>query len=189
MPGDGLLLPLVVVLLLIVGLCIGGYMWWRARTDAPADVVAQRLPAQTPGLYEPLQVTLYYPWSGMLASVTARVTRQPDTQAQAREALAALFAEQHAKETLVLKDLRLRAVFVDATGMAYVDLTAADQRDVRASAWEELLSLYAIVNTLTQNFEEIKQVRFLVDGKEAQTLAGHIELARKFGKRTDLVRQ
>ena len=56
-------------------------------------------------------------------------------------------------------------------------------------SWEELLALYAMVNTLSQNFEEIRQVRFLVDGREAQTLAGHIELSRKFTKRMDLVKQ
>jgi hypothetical protein len=46
-----------------------------------------------------------------------------------------------------------------------------------------------MVNTLSQNFEEIRQVRFLVDGREVQTLAGHIELSRKFTKRMDLVKQ
>jgi hypothetical protein len=40
-----------------------------------------------------------------------------------------------------------------------------------------------------QNFDEIKQVRFLLNGKEAQTLAGHVDLSRTFTKRMDLVRQ
>jgi hypothetical protein len=64
-----------------------------------------------------------------------------------------------------------------------------EQREVRASVWEELIALYAMVNTLSQNFEEIRQIRFLVEGREVQTLAGHIELSRKFTKRMDLVKQ
>jgi hypothetical protein len=60
---------------------------------------------------------------------------------------------------------------------------------VRASAWEEQLAIYALVNTLLQNFEEIKQVVLLLDGGEAQTLAGHMDLSRTFTKRMDLVKQ
>jgi hypothetical protein len=60
---------------------------------------------------------------------------------------------------------------------------------VRASAWEEQLAIYALVNTLLQNFEEIKQVVLLLDGGEAQTLAGHMDLSRTFAKRMDLVKQ
>ena len=46
-----------------------------------------------------------------------------------------------------------------------------------------------MVNTVMQNFYEIKGVRFLVNGREAQTLAGHVDLSGKFQKRMDLVQQ
>ena len=51
------------------------------------------------------------------------------------------------------------------------------------------MAIYAVVNTLTQNFEEIKEVRFLLDGREAQTLAGHIDASVFFSARPDLARQ
>ena len=69
-----------------------------------------------------------------------------------------------------------------------MDLAPASETGVRASAWEELLAVYAVVNTLVQNFEEIRQIRFLLDGKETQTLTGHIDLGRTFTKRMDLVK-
>jgi hypothetical protein len=89
----------------------------------------------------------------------------------------------------VLRDIRLRAFYLDASGTAYIDLAAGLKKDVLASAWEEQLALYAMVNTLLRNFEEIKQVLFLFEGGEAQTLAGHMDLSRTFTKRMDLVRQ
>jgi hypothetical protein len=49
--------------------------------------------------------------------------------------------------------------------------------------------MYAMVNTLMQNFEEIREVAFLVDGRQAPTLAGHMDLSRRYGKRMDLVKQ
>jgi flagellar basal body-associated protein FliL len=137
---------------------------------------------------EPLSVALFYPRDGMLASGTALAPRQADAQTQAREALAALFSDQRAAEAPVLRDVKLRAFYLDTQGTAYVDLTAGHE-EVRASAWEEQLAVYAMVNTLMRNFEEIRQVAFLVDGAEAPSLAGHMDLSRTYGKRMDLVRQ
>jgi hypothetical protein len=137
---------------------------------------------------EPLTVTLFVSSDGFLSTGSIAVKRQPDTQAQAREVLTTALADLRAAQSPVLRELKLRGLFIDG-GTAYVDLAPLPQTGIRSSALEELLAIYAIVNTLGQNFEEIMQVRFLVDGKEAQTLAGHIDLSRTFTKRNDLVKQ
>lgn len=186
-PGNALL-P-IVALVLVAVLCIGGFLWWRMRPAAPSAGEAQQSAAAVLQLNEPVMITLSVPADGLLAAVQAPITQQPDAQSLAREALAALFADPAGSQSPVLKDLRLRGVYFDAGGTGYIDLAPVDQREVRASVWEELIALYAMVNTVSQNVEEIKQVRFLVDGREVQTLAGHIELSRKFTKRMDLVKQ
>lgn len=186
-PGDWLLTVVAVALAAV--LCIGGVLWWRMRAAPPATNAAQQPATAAQRLNEPLVITLSVPVDGLLVAVQAPVTRQPDTQSLARESLAALFADPTGSKAPVLKDLRLRGVYLDAVGTCYIDLAPVEQREVRASVWEELIALYAMVNTLSQNFEEIRQVRFLVDGREVQTLAGHIELSRKFTKRMDLVKQ
>jgi len=170
----------------------GVFVWLRLSAPNPQ----QNQTAQAPSLLshaarpdEPLAIALYYPADGVLATGTLPVKRQPDLQAQAREALGAAFADQRVLQAAVFRDLKIRGLFLDASGTAYVDLSFARQNGVAASAWEELLAIYSLVDTLTQNFEEVKQVRFLLEGKEAQTLAGHIDLSRKFDKRMDLVKQ
>jgi len=188
MPGNTLL-PVFVAVALAAVLIVGGVLWWRMRAVAPATGPAERPVEAALLLNEPVVITLAVPVDGLLAAVPAPVTRQPDAQSLAREALAALFADPVGSQAPVLKDLRLRGVYLDAAGTAYVDLAPPEQRELQASVREELIAIYAMVNTLSQNFEEIKQVRFLVDGKEVQTLAGHVELSRKFTKRTDLVKQ
>jgi len=186
---DSRLLPIVATALLVAVLCVGGMLWWRMRAVPPAASETQQPSAVGQRLNEPLVITLSVPVDGLLVATQAPVTRQPDTQSLAREALTALFADPIGSKAPVLRDLRLRGVYLDAAGTGYIDLAPVEQREVRASVWEELIALYAMVNTLSQNFEEIKQVRFLVDGREVQTLAGHIELSRKFTKRMDLVKQ
>jgi sporulation and spore germination protein len=187
--GDSRLLVAVVIGVVLIA--AGGF-YVQMRRDA-AD--AARKPAE-PAAYpliqpafrnEPLSATLYYPLEGMLAAGTTPAKRQPDTQAQARETLVAVLQDRRAAQAPVLGDIKLRAFYLDGQGTAYIDL-APPALPVRASAWDEQLAVYALVNTLMQNFEEIRQVAFLVDGREAQTLAGHLDLSRKYAKRMDLVR-
>lgn len=134
--------------------------------------------------------TLFVPGDDTLGTVVVAVKRHPEVQLQAREAVAAVLAAGQGTQSSVLRELRLRALYLDASWTAIVDLSAAspNQKEIRASAEDELLAVYALVNTLTQNFPEIRQVRFLMDGREAQTLAGHIDLSRAYVKRTDLVK-
>jgi hypothetical protein len=185
-----LLISTVIIIFAIIA--SGGgllWLWMNSTKTAPAPVEQDRQLTQRLLRDEPLSITLYYPHEGMLAVVPALVKRQPDVQSLAREALAALFADQRAQLEPVLRDIRLRELYLDSSGTAYIDLTPGRQKDVRASAWEEQLAIYALVNTLLQNFQEIKQVVLLLDGGEAQTLAGHMDLSRTFAKRMDLVKQ
>lgn len=187
--SNWLLLGVVIIVFIVAS---GGIMLWlRQRSiDAPRNPAMQdqRIEQQF-RRDEPLPVTLYYPSEGMLATGSAAVQRQPDTQSQARELLIALFADQRISLTPALRDLKLRNFYLDAFGTAYIDLTLGPQKDVRASAWEEHLAIYAMVNTVLRNFDEIKRVFLLLDGREARTLAGHMDLSRPFMKRMDLVRQ
>ena len=138
---------------------------------------------------EPLALTMYMPVDGMLERISAGIFRQPELQLEARAAAAAVLASERAGEAVILRDLELRALYLDPAGTVYLDLAARNRKDLQGSAWDELLTVYALVNTMTQNFAEIRQVRFLVDGREAQTLAGHVDLSRAFVRRNDLIRQ
>jgi len=187
---------LIVVVILIIVLAGAGYFAWALlvntkQTEQPATSVMSQLSvsASTTRLNEPMLITVYYPSENGLVAGTASVKRQLDMQSQAREVVAVILSDQRPERAAMLRDLRLREFYLDATGAAYVDLSPLTQAGVRASAWEEMLALYAVVTTLMQNFEEIKQVRFLLDGKEVQTFAGHIDTSRTFNRRMDLVKQ
>jgi Sporulation and spore germination len=187
---DNRLLLVIIGVILIV--TAGGFFYWtyQLSPDAVQKQADQNMKPQIqPALRnEPLPITLYYPRDGMLVSSPVPVKRQPDVLAQAREALAAVFLDQRAAQAPVLKDVKLRAFYIDSQGTAFIDLTLGQAQPVKASAWDEQLAIYSMVNTLTLNFDEIRQVAFLVDGREAQTLAGHMDLTRKYGKRPDLIK-
>jgi spore germination protein GerM len=80
----------------------------------------------------------------------------------------------------------VRALFLTEGGQAYVDLS----RDVATAhpggSLNEMLTIYTIVHALTFNLPAVTAVQLLVDGKEVDTLAGHVDLRRPLSKNVRL---
>jgi hypothetical protein len=96
---------------------------------------------------------------------------------QAREIIAAQIAP--VAEPLVSAippGTSLRAVFLTEGGEAYVDLSREVMTAHTGGTQNELLTVYSIVNALTVNLPAVNSVQMLVDGKEVETLSGHIDL-------------
>ena len=71
---------------------------------------------------------------------------------------------------------KLRAVYITSGGTCYVDLSRNAGRDHPGGCNSEILTIYSVVNSLVLNVPEIKRVKMLIEGEEALTLAGHIDL-------------
>jgi hypothetical protein len=78
------------------------------------------------------------------------------------------------------EETRLRAFYLGEDGTAYVDLDESISRHHPGGVTLERLSVYSLVNSLVLNSDAIKTVRILIQGREAETLAGHIDLQRAF---------
>ncbi|HET9941990.1 MAG TPA: GerMN domain-containing protein, partial [Terriglobia bacterium] len=76
----------------------------------------------------------------------------------------------------VPKDTKLQEVFIDDTGMAYVDFSSTIAANHPGGMLSEQATVYSVVNSLTYNLPEIRQVKILVGGAEKETLAGHFLL-------------
>ena len=82
----------------------------------------------------------------------------------------------------------LRALYLNpARGEAYVDLSREAVTAHTGGSLDELLTIYTIVNALTSNLPAVTSVQVLVDGKEVDTLAGHVDLRRPLVKNLALV--
>jgi Sporulation and spore germination len=70
----------------------------------------------------------------------------------------------------------------DATNgmLAVVDLSAGFAASQPSGIEPETLTLLSIIGTLHANIPSITEVRFLIDGHPAQTLAGHADLTRTY---------
>ena len=74
------------------------------------------------------------------------------------------------------KDTKLLEVFIDDAGVAYVDFSDTLSANHPGGMLNEQVTVYSIVNSLTYNLPEIRQVKILVGGAEKETLAGHVLL-------------
>jgi len=78
--------------------------------------------------------------------------------------------------TYIPEGSSVREVFMDPNGICYVDLHGSISANFKGGTSAENHAVYAIVNTIMKNFPKVNGVRFLIDGKEAETLAGHIKI-------------
>jgi|Deesub1362B_J571_1020462.scaffolds.fasta_scaffold00002_311 spore germination protein GerM len=83
--------------------------------------------------------------------------------------------------------VQLREIFISEEGIAYVDFSREISEAQPYGATSEMLAIYSVVNTLTYNFKEIKKVFLLVEGRERETLSGHVDLRRPFLPMNDLI--
>jgi hypothetical protein len=81
----------------------------------------------------------------------------------------------------------LRALYLGPKGDAYVDLSRDVVTAHTGGSLDELLTIYTIVNALTTNLPAVTSVQVLVDGKEVDTLKGHVDLRRPLAKNLALV--
>jgi len=83
----------------------------------------------------------------------------------------------------------VRAVFLTDAREAYVDLGGAVVSGHSGGALDEALAVYAIVNVLTVNLPEVTTVQILIEGREVDSLRGHIDLRSPLGRATDWIQK
>ena len=120
---------------------------------------------------------------GRLISAERDVAYAEQPVDQAREILNAQFAPVAAPlVSAIPTGTVLRALFITETGQAFVDLSRDAATAHPGGSLNEMLTIYTIVHALMFNLPAITAVQLLVDGKEVDTLAGHVDLRRPLSK-------
>jgi len=107
-----------------------------------------------------------------------RVVLHPDDPAGLADTIVKALIKGPQKGLLktIPADTQLRALYITPDGTCYVDLSEAVRKNHPGGSKSELLTIYSMVNSLVLNVPEIERVQILIEGNEAPTLAGHINL-------------
>jgi hypothetical protein len=116
--------------------------------------------------------------NGKFFNVQATIYQSKTRINQMRQVLLAFFnGPRTGKDQVpVPEGLKLNDFYFTPQGAAVVDISTDQITPGKFGFYEEVLLIRALIETLSQNFYEIKQVKVLVDGKDAKTLAGHYAL-------------
>jgi hypothetical protein len=184
----------LVVLGVLVGAAALGWALFAWVPNLIAPRQATRGAAAVPDLpagARTIRATLFYGNEGGdgLVGVEREVLQADDTAEQARNILERELEAAPAPLLQVVPDAtRVRTVFLISGGTAYVDLTGEVSSAHSGGSLDELLTVYAIVDALTVNLPSITSVQILIDGKEVDTLAGHVDLRRPLPANRILIR-
>ena len=77
---------------------------------------------------------------------------------------------------LIPADAVLRHTFIDERGTVFIDFSGSIRVPSQGGVLFEWLLAASIARTVLENVERVKKVVFLVDGKPAATLTGHVDL-------------
>ena len=175
------LIPLIAGLIAIAASCDG--------RERPAAVPAAAAPPQdaaagAAGEAAPLgrsTVTLYFPSAtgNGLATETREIVDTARPADRGTQIVAALLDGPKSDGLLpaVPSGTTLRQLWVREDGNAYVDFSEELAQGTSGGSADEILTVYAIVDSLTANVPAIRRVGILVAGREHDTF-GHLDLRR-----------
>jgi spore germination protein GerM len=153
----------------------------RPRPQQPSPT------ATAPAPTAHITATLYYAsQSGdSLVAVRREVPLAEGIVAQGRQIVAAQLEPAPMPYVSVIPTgTSLRAFYVTERGEAFLDLSGHISSGHPGGSLTELLTVYALVNTVTANLPAVQRVQILVEGKEVDTIAGHVDVRRPL--QTDL---
>lgn len=165
--------------------------WYRSGDPAEQQAGASPQAAQGQTPQKKITATLYYVSEDGMSLVPAQreVPFGDPITDQAKYIVEAQLATVEAPlASAVPSGTKVRAVYVTERGDAFVDLSSEATINHPGGALDELFTVYTIVNALTVNLPAIQRVQILVDGKETDTLAGHVDLRQPLSKNLNWVK-
>lgn len=118
-----------------------------------------------------------------LTSIEREITYGEGTLEQAREIVAAQVAPvTDPLVSAIPPGTTVRALFITEGGEAFVDLSADVMAHHSGGSTDEMLTVYTLVNAITENLPAVTAVQLLVDGKEVDSLTGHVDLRTPLAK-------
>jgi hypothetical protein len=171
----------ITIALLLAGILLSGIFMMRLRREEQA-ASQETLPAPAAppvvGKQEHIRVLVAYDDDQALRWRETDAFMPEDRGLRAREALRAVLAQylQNPSPHPLGKGADVKEVYLIGDDTLVVDTTRAFADNHPSGILFEDLTLCSLIETLAANVPGVARVKFLVDGQERETLAGHADL-------------
>ena len=175
-------LLILTAVLFSVAVLMSVYVWQLERHEeekAPPARAAEHVNPPPSGPVEDATLWVADDKRGELRAQKVSIPLNSIRQQKAGElirALIGIYARKDSPHPLTA-GAEMHDVYLLDPGLAVLDLNTAFVDTQTSGILAEELTLLSIVQTLTANIPEIARVKILVDGRERETLAGHVDLA------------
>ncbi len=135
-------------------------------------------------------ITLFFPSEGdsLLHPEEREIVASPSLVKEAKQAILALLeGSKNDYLSPFPPETRLREIYFTTEGIAYVDFSREIKDKHISGSTAEMATVFSVVNSLAYNFKSINKVFILIEGREKETLGGHINLSRPFLPKYDLI--
>jgi hypothetical protein len=153
------------------------------RTEEQARREVMQIPISTPTDVK-VNAQMYCASATSPTSLEATSIQLPlsaDPVERSKQLVLALITNPPAPELRTLPpDATLQAFYIQPDGTAIADFSDALQRETPSGILSEQMVVDSIVQTLGSNVNTIRQLKILIHGQEADTLAGHLDLSGFF---------
>jgi spore germination protein GerM len=145
----------------------------REKPAAPSAAL-QNTPADAEDLFT---LRIFYPVDNRLQLIEKRLPRRSKQAAVAEAVIEGyLKGPENGKISPIPQNVKLLGLFRDPKQVLYIDLSDEARRNFQGDALAEYLFLKGLYESLIANLTDIQDVKILVEGKEIETLGGHIYL-------------
>jgi hypothetical protein len=174
-------LQFAALLLLLTVFGMGAYvLHTKRKSEQMVSRGATQRPVTPPVAGPTTHITLFvaYDDEGVIKRRDADVALPPEPAERAREVLRALLAIylERPSPHAIGAGADIKSVYLVSGNTAVLDTSEAFANQHPSGVLSESLTIASIVQTLAANSPGISQVKFLVEGRERDTLAGHADL-------------
>lgn len=171
---------IMISLLLVAILMVGIYIIQLRRGEQQISLqnAVARTDPQAGGVFESIHILVAYDDDQALRWRDAQ-TYMPEDRSQRAKAVLRAVLEQYLQKPSphpVGKDAAIKDVYLIGNDTLLVDTSAAFADQHPSGILLEEMTLASLIETLSANVPGITRVKFLVEGKERETLAGHADL-------------
>ncbi len=130
-----------------------------------------------PGQEDTFTIQLYSPVNGRIEMTEKAVPRRTRASSIAEAVIEEYFRLPiNGSGSVIPANVKLLGLYRDAQQILYLDLSDEVRRNFHADALSEYLLLRGLYETVTANIPDISDIKILVEGKEIDTLGGHMPL-------------
>ena len=156
----------------------GGYFYFTKKFPSQALPAKETEEIIGRAIEDVFTLRIYYPAGGRLQMEERKVQRKTP-QMTVAEAVISEFLKGPVNVSVseIPKDAKLIGLYRGDDGMLYVDLSDEFRRNFVGDATAEFLLLRGLNESLMSNLYDITDVKILIEGREIESLGGHLYLS------------